>query len=66
MHHILLIFFLFLIFCGPLAVIRSALGCATLVVLATVLIALICWAVKLNQPDPNLTATGSWEGRRHV
>jgi hypothetical protein len=30
MHHILLIFFLFLIFCGPLAVIRTALGCGTL------------------------------------
>jgi hypothetical protein len=56
MHHILLIFFLFLIFCGPLAVIRTALGCGTLVVLAVVSIALICWVVKLNQPDSNLPA----------
>jgi hypothetical protein len=58
MHHILLIFFLFLIFCGPLAVIRTALGCGTLIVLAAVLIALVCWVVKLNQPNPNLPATG--------
>jgi hypothetical protein len=58
MHHILLIFFLFLIFCGPLAVIRTALGCGALTVLAAVLIALVCWVAKLNQPDPNLTATG--------
>jgi hypothetical protein len=57
MHHILLIFFLFLIFCGPLAVIRTALGCGTLIVLAAVLIALVCWVVKLNQPNPNLPAT---------
>jgi hypothetical protein len=56
MHHILLIFFLFLIFCGPLAVIRTALGCGTLIVLAAVLIAVVCWVVKLNQPDPNLPA----------
>jgi hypothetical protein len=56
MHHILLIFFLFLIFCGPLAVIRTALGCGTLIVLAAVLIALVCWVVKLNQPDTNLAA----------
>jgi hypothetical protein len=56
MHHILLIFFLLLIFCGPLAVIRTALGCGTLIVLAAVLIALLCWVVKLNQPDPNLPA----------
>jgi hypothetical protein len=56
MHHILLIFFLFLIFCGPLAVIRTALGCGTLVVLAAILIALICWVAKLNQPDPDLPA----------
>jgi hypothetical protein len=58
MHHILLIFFLFLIFCGPLAVIRTALGCGTLIVLAAVLIAAVCWVVKLNQPDPDLSATG--------
>jgi hypothetical protein len=57
MHHILLIFFLFLIFCGPLAVIRTALGCGTLIVLAAVLIALVCWILKLNQPNPNLPAT---------
>jgi hypothetical protein len=56
MHHILLIFFLFMIFCGPLAVIRTALGCGTLVVLTAVVIAVICWVVKLNQPDPNLPA----------
>ena len=54
MHHILLIFFLFLIFCGPLAVIRTALGCGTLIVLAAVLVALVCWVVKLNQVDPSL------------
>jgi len=59
MHHILLIFFLFLIFCGPLAVIRAALGCVTLIVLAAVLIAVVCWVAKLNQPDTNLPATGS-------
>jgi hypothetical protein len=57
MHHILLIFFLFLIFCGPLAVIRTALGCGTLIVLAAVLIAVVCWVGKLNQPNPNLPAT---------
>jgi hypothetical protein len=27
-------------------------------VLAAVLIALVCWVAKLNQPDPNLPATG--------
>src|ERR1700730_14494408 len=57
MHHVLLIFFLFLIFCGPLAVIRAALGCGTLIVLAAVLIALVYWVVMLNQPNPNLPAT---------
>jgi hypothetical protein len=57
MHNILLIFFLFLIFCGPLAAIRTALGCGTLIVLVAVLIALVCWIVKLNQPKPNLPAT---------
>jgi hypothetical protein len=57
MHNILLIFFLFLIFCGPLAVIRTALGCGTLIVLVAVLIALVCWIVKLDQPNPNLPAT---------
>ncbi len=58
MHHILLIFFLFLIFCGPLAVIRTALGCGTLIVLAAILIALVYLVVKLNQPDTNLPAAG--------
>jgi hypothetical protein len=57
MHHILLIFFLLLIFCGPLAVIRTALGCGSLIVMATVLTALVCWVAKLTQPDPNLSAT---------
>jgi hypothetical protein len=57
MHHIFLIFFLFLIFCGPLIVIRAALGCGTLIVLAAVLIAFVCWLVKLNEPH-NLPAAG--------
>ena len=63
MHHILLIFFLFLIFCGPLAVIRAALGCVTLIVLAAVLIALksaghqITWAAQFTNPLP-VSATG--------
>jgi hypothetical protein len=48
----------FLIFCGPLAVIRTALGCGTLIVLAAVLIAVVCWVVKLNQPATNLPETG--------
>jgi hypothetical protein len=57
MHHILLFSFLILIFCGPLAVIRTALGCGTLIALAAILIGIICWVVKIKQPDPNLPTT---------
>jgi hypothetical protein len=56
MHAIWLIFFLVLIFCGPGAVIRSALGCVTLLALAVGAIVVMYWLCHLNQPETERTA----------
>jgi hypothetical protein len=50
MHAIWLIFFLVLIFCGPVAVIRSALGCLTLLAMAVGAIVILYWLYHIDQP----------------
>jgi hypothetical protein len=56
MHAIWLIFFLVLIFCGPVAVIRSALGCLTLWGMAVGAIVILYWLYHINQPATAPTA----------